>query len=70
MGFQRTDKLTLKNRNPVAIPIRKMQAATIFGRAYGNLSRNVCRRGFFGSVCRGFAKAPPRIYMIDIVRAL
>lgn len=50
---------TLKNRNPVEIPIMKRKLAIIFGNAKGKLRKNLLFPNSAGKFCAGRAKNPP-----------
>lgn len=52
--------LTSRNRKPVTSPIRKNEAAAIFGKAYGNLFKKALFPKTFGCLAAGLARAPPR----------
>jgi hypothetical protein len=53
------NKLTLRKRKPVAIPIVKSPLATRFGNAKGNLRRNLLFPNSSGKFCAGLARNPP-----------
>lgn len=50
---------TLRNKNPVEIPIKNKILATMFGRRKGNLISNLLFPNKPGMFSAGFAKKPP-----------